>query len=164
MAVPTKASPMRSMILTLALLSPALGNVYYHGDNAEPWVHNVRKLVELGEFMQACKDVFVGDSSLSNNSYLMSDYAREIGELCARYPMDGGCPSGGFGSLPTFLQDLFFEPVVGRLMQGNGRPFPTQLLARLGDTGYIVSEESLPEIDSIRNDFCVKLQGSFGGR
>jgi hypothetical protein len=162
MVVPTKLSLMRSMILQLALLSPVLGKVHYNGDNAEPWVQNVRKLVESGDFMQVCRETFVGDSL--DHSYLMSDYAREVGDLCGRFEMDGGCPSGGFGGLPEFLQDTFFEPVISRVFQGSRMAIPTQSLMRLGDTGYIVSDKTATEVESIRNDFCVKLQGSFGGR
>jgi hypothetical protein len=163
MVVSTKASPLRSTIVHVALLTSVLGKEYHYGDNLEPWVRSVRKLVESGDFMQVCREVFVGDR-LTQQSYLMSDYAREVGELCSRFEMDGGCPSGGFSGLPEFLQDTFFEPVVGRIIQGTRTPFPTKSLMRLGDTGYIVSDKSATEVESIRNDFCVKLEGSFGGR
>jgi hypothetical protein len=164
MVVPTKFSPLRSMILQFALLTPILGKEYNYGDNSEAWVQQVRKLVDTGDFMQVCNQIFVGDERLTHHSYLMSDYAREVGDLCEMFEMDGGCPSGGFADLPRFLQNIFFEPIMGRIIQGNRVPFPTYSLMRLGDTGYIISDKSATEVESMRNDFCVKLQSSFGGK
>ena len=163
MVVSSKVSPMRSIVLPLALWTSVLGNAYHYDDNSEPWVQNVRKLAETGDFMQVCNQIFVGEESVKHHSYLMSDFSREIGELCGSFELDGGCPSGGFAGLPRFLQDAFFEPIVGRIIQGSRIPFPTKSLIMMGDTGYIVSDKSLAEVDSIRNDFCVNLQGSFGG-
>lgn len=163
-SVPTKMSSLRSIVLQITLWTSVLGKDYYYDDNSEAWVQNVRKLVNTGNFMQECNQIFVGDESLQHHSYLMSDFSREVEDLCSRFELDGGCPAGGFSGLPDFLQETFFQPIVGRILQGSRAPFPTKALIGLGDTGYIIPDRSMTEVDSIRNDFCVNLQGSFGGR
>lgn len=125
------------------------------------WKQEVRRLQDVGQFMQVCNQSFMSD--MNRNSYLMSDFANDVSQFCAQFATTkSNCPQGGFQSLETDFQDAFFRSAS----QHMGIPmnkFPVGALTSLGDTGYIFSEKTQPELDSMRNDLCVQMQTTFGG-
>jgi hypothetical protein len=127
----------------------------------EDWIQNVRKL-QAGQFMQVCNQVFMSD--LPRNSYLMSDFANDVGTFCTQFSTEKSiCPNGGFESLQVDFQDAFFRHASQHMGTPMAR-FPASALARLGDTGYIVSDKTLIELDVMKNDLCVQMQTAFGGK
>ena len=126
----------------------------------EDWIQNVRKL-QVGHFMQVCNGVFMREKP--RNSYLMSNFASDVGSFCSQFTTKkSSCPSGGFSNLQVDFQDAFFR-TASRHMGASMRRFPFSALTRLGDTGYIVSDRTAVELDAMKNDLCVQMQTAFGG-
>lgn len=153
-----------SLVLAVALRPPVvLGNNMKNNNNSESWMHKARALNQR-EFVQACDEVFLSPEHLRKNSYLMSDYAMEVTDLCLKFapdPEQGTCRKNGFGSLGATLQNTFFQHAAHHM----GREkLPISVLISMGDAGYIVSDKTSIELDSMRNDLCVGLHESFGGK
>ena len=152
------------MVLAVTLRSPVvLGNANVINDNTfESWVHKARALNQR-EFVEACDEVLLSPEHLRKNSYLMSDYAMEVTDLCLKFapdPEQGTCRKNSFGSLGATLQNTFFQHAAHHM----GREkLPISVLISMGDAGYIVSDKTSVELDSMRNDLCVGLHKSFGG-
>lgn len=126
----------------------------------EDWIENVRRL-QVGEFMQACNNAFMSD--MSHNSYLMSDFADDVSSFCARFATKKSiCPNSGFRGLQVDFQDAFFRSASQHMNVPMSR-FPVSALTTIGDTGYIFSEKTQPELDAMKNDLCVQMQTAFGG-
>ena len=127
----------------------------------EDWIQNVRKL-QAGQFMQVCNQVFMRD--MPRKSYLMSNFANDVGSFCSQFSTKkSSCPKGGFSNLQVDFQDAFFRH-ASQHMGSAMRRFPFSALTRLGDTGYIVSDRTVVELDVMKNDLCVQMQTAFGGK
>lgn len=126
----------------------------------EDWIEKVRRL-QVGEFMQACNNVFMSD--MSQNSYLMSDFANDVTSFCAQFATKKSiCPNSGFRGLQLDFQDAFFRSASQHMNVPMSR-FPVGALTTIGDTGYIFSQKTQPELDAMKNDLCVQMQTAFGG-
>jgi hypothetical protein len=126
----------------------------------EDWMEKVRRL-QGGEFMQICNQFFMSD--MSHNSYLMSDFAQDVTSFCSQFATRKSiCPNSGFRGLEKDFQDAFFRS-ASQQMGASMERFPLEALTSMGDTGYVFSEKSKPELDAMRNDLCVQMQTAFGG-
>lgn len=126
----------------------------------DDWIQNVRRL-QPPEFMQVCNQVFMRD--MPRRSYLMSNFATDIGSFCSQFSTKkSSCPNGGFQNLQLDFQDAFFRHAAVHAGTPMAR-FPFSALTRLGDTGYIVSDRTAVELDVMKNDLCVEMQTAFGG-
>jgi hypothetical protein len=148
---------MKAAIWQLALM-PSLFTSMVTAE--EDWMQKVRKL-QVGEFMQACNQVFMSD--MTANSYLMSDFANDVTVFCTQFATKKSiCPQSGFRSLELDFQDAFFRSASQHMGIPMNR-FPVGALTSLGDTGYIFSQKTKPELDSMKNDLCIQMQTAFGG-
>ena len=162
MILPGGKAPLHTLVLHLALWPCVLGAMSSSNNNEveENWMQKVRKL-QAGQFMSTCNQVMMG--SVQGNTYLMSDFANDVGNFCTRFSTNQEqCPGSGFRSLQINFQDAFFRHAA----QHMGRPmisFPMAALMQVGDTGYIISDKSQTELDAMKNDLCVEMQYAFGG-
>ena len=148
---------MKTVACYLVLCAVALATV---ANAEEDWIQNVRKL-QAGQFMQVCNQVFM--KSMPHNSYLMSNFASDVGSFCSQFSTKKSiCPHGGFSNLQVDFQDAFFRH-ASQHMGTVTRRFPSGALTRLGDTGYIVSDKTAIELDVMKSDLCVQMQAAFGG-
>ncbi|KAG7374453.1 hypothetical protein IV203_013548 [Nitzschia inconspicua] len=126
----------------------------------EDWMEKARRL-QVGDFMQVCNRVFMQD--MPRNSYLMSDFAHDVTDFCAQFATQkSSCPNSGFRGLQLDFQDAFFRSASQQMGIPMNR-FPVGALTSIGDTGYIFSQKTKPELDSMRNDLCIQMQTAFGG-
>jgi len=155
---------LKYMILTFALQplaavgSSMMKNIDASGNT---WVHRAL-LLDPNEFIQVCKQVFLRQEHLQKNSYLMSDYATEVSDLCqvfAPNPEQGTCRMNDFNSIGSSFQKTFFQHASNHM---DIEKLPINVLMSMGDAGYIVSDKSKVELNSMRNDLCVELHLSFG--
>lgn len=147
-------------VLTIALWPSILGNNEIDSDSSF-WIDSARKL-QTAEFMQLCDDVFMSPDHMQQQSYLMSDFADEVTNLCLKIapnPDQGTCQRSGFTSLNSSLQDAFFRHASQHMIK---KKMPTELMMQWGDAGYIVSDKSTIEQDVMRNDLCVEVHESIG--
>ena len=149
------------MVLTSIIWPGILGN--QENSNREmSWIDNARKL-KTSEFIQLCNDVFMSPDHMQRQSYLMSDFADEVTDLCLRIapnPDQGICNRKSFSSLKSSLQSAFFRHASQHMGK---KEMPIDLMMEWGDAGYIVSDKSAIEQDVMRNDLCVEVHESIGG-
>ena len=157
---------LKCMILTFALQPlAAVGSSMMKKNidaSGNTWVHRAL-LLDPNEFIQVCKQVFLRQEHLQKNSYLMSDYATEVSDLCqvfAPNPEQGTCRMNDFNSIGPSFQTTFFQHASNHM---DIEKLPINVLMSMGDAGYIVSDKSMVELNSMRNDLCVELHLSFGG-
>jgi hypothetical protein len=126
----------------------------------EDWMEKVRRM-QVGEFMTVCNQVFMSD--MPHNSYLMSDFANDVTSFCSQFATKKSiCPNTGFRGLPLDFQDAFFRSATQNMGISLDR-FPMEALTSMGNTGYIFSQKTQPELDAMRNDLCIQMQTAFGG-
>jgi hypothetical protein len=126
----------------------------------EDWMEKVRRL-QGSEFMQVCNQAFMSD--MQHNSYLMSDFAHDVTSFCSQFATKKSiCPDSGFRGLSLDFQNTFFQSASQQMGISMDR-FPIGALTSMGDTGYIFSQKTQPELDAMRNDLCVQMQSAFGG-
>lgn len=149
-----------SAVLTIALWPGILGK--NENDNSTAlWIKTARKL-QAHEFMEICGDVFMSPDHMQQHSYLMSDFADEVTNMCfkiAPNPDQGTCLGSGFGSLNSSLQNAFFRHAAQHMSK---KQMPIDLMMQWGDAGYIVSDKTSIEQDVMRNDLCVEVHESIG--
>mmetsp|Transcript_8882 Transcript_8882/g.21717 ORF Transcript_8882/g.21717 Transcript_8882/m.21717 type:complete len:564 (-) Transcript_8882:86-1777(-) len=149
-----------SVVLTTIIWPGILGKEA-NGNDATSWIENARKL-QTSEFIQLCIDVFMSPDHMQQQSYLMSDFADEVTNLCLRIapnPDQGTCKRNGFHSLKSSLKNAFFRHATQHMGE---KELPIDLMMELGDVGYIVSDKSAIEQDVMRNDLCVEVHESIG--
>jgi hypothetical protein len=148
---------MKITVMHLALMSTLLTAV---ATAKEDWMEKARSL-QVSEFMQVCNEVFMRD--MPGNSYLMSDFARDVTTFCTQFATSKSiCPNSGFQGLQSDFQDAFFRS-ASQQMGISMDKFPIAALTSMGDTGYIFSQKTQPELDAMRNDLCLQMQTAFGG-
>jgi hypothetical protein len=148
---------MKIVVWQLVLLNCVFGTMVTADDD---WIHEVRKL-QAGQFMQACNQAFMND--MSHDSYLMSDFAADVTKFCSEFSVErSSCPNNGFKGLQVDFQDAFFRH-ASQHMGSNLSRFPVSALMSIGDTGYIISDKTMIELDAMKNDLCVQMQTAFGG-
>lgn len=148
------------MVLVGALWPVALGKDAKI-DNSLSWIDAIRKL-EGGKFMPACLEAFMSPDHMQGNSYLMSDYADEVTNLCLKFapnPDQGTCKRKSFDSLDTAFQKAFFRHATQHMAK---KKLPMFALMSMGDAGYIVSDKTGIELKAMRNDLCVEVHTAFG--
>lgn len=149
---------MKHSVLQFAIFACAVATVAGAEDQ---WMEKVRKL-QVAQFMQVCNQVFMND--MPHSSYLMSDFSRDVGNFCGQFATKKSiCPNGGFRSLQLDFQDAFFRHASQHMGTTVNR-FPMSVFTSMGDTGYIVSDKTKPELDAMKNDLCIQMQTAFGGK
>lgn len=150
------------MVLTIALC-PGVHGSNVNNNDSDVWVDRARKL-QTREFMDICGEVFMSQDHMQQQSYLMSDFADEVTNLCLKFapnPDQGTCIRNGFGSLNPSFQNAFFRQASQHMGHQN---LPISALVAMGDAGYIVSDKTSIELETMKNDLCIEVHGSFGGR
>lgn len=125
------------------------------------WIERARQL-QTREFMQICSDVLMSPDHMKQQSYLMSDFADEVTNLClniAPNPDQGTCQRNDFSSLKSSLQNAFFRHATQHLGK---KEMPINLMMEWGDAGYVVSDKSAIEQEVMRNDLCGEVHESIG--
>jgi len=149
-----------SAMLTIALWPRILGN-NANSEDTTFWIESARKL-QTTEFMEVCGGVFMSPDHMQQQSYLMSDFADEVTNLCLNIAPNhdqGTCQRNGFGSLDSTLQNAFFRHAA---QQMGKKKMPINLMMEWGNAGYIVSDKTSIEQDVMRNDLCVEVHESIG--
>lgn len=149
-------------VLTLALRQGVLGKKESK-NTASIWVERARRL-NTNEFMKICGDVFMSPDHMQQHSYLMSDFADEVSNLCVKlapHSDQGTCQKEAFVSLDSSLQQAFFRHASQHM--GN-KTMPIEMMLEWGNAGYIVSDKTAIEQDVMRNDLCVEVHESIGGK
>ena len=152
---------LQCMVLVGVLWPMVLGNDAKN-NNSVSWIDRIRKLEE-GKFMPTCLEAFMSPDHMQGNSYLMSDYADEVTNLCLKFapnPDQGTCNKKGFDSLDTAFQTAFFRHATQHMAK---KKLPMFALMSMGDAGYIVSDKTGVELETMRNDLCVEVHAAFGG-
>jgi len=147
-------------VLTIAL-SPGILAKSDNTNDTKLWIESARRL-QANEFMELCGDVFMSPDHMQQQSYLMSDFADEISNLCLKIAPNsdqGTCQKNDFGNLDSSLQNAFFRN-AGQHM-GN-KKMPIDMMMEWGDAGYVVSDKSAIEQNVMRNDLCVEVHESIG--
>ncbi|MGK3738241.1 MAG: hypothetical protein ACI90V_005088 [Bacillariaceae sp.] len=162
MIFPNSKALLQCAVLTVALWPTVVLGSNENDNNSESWVHRVRGLQER-EFQQVCNEVFLSEDHLQKTSYFMSDYAEEVTDLCLKFAPNsdqGTCRENSFGSLGASFQNAFFTHAAHQLGRDK---LPISALMSMGNVGYIVSDKTALELNTMRNDLCVELHGSIGG-
>lgn len=149
-------------VLTISLRPGVLGNDE-NKDNASTWIESARKL-QNDKFLEVCDKVFLSPDHVQQHSYLMSDFAAEVTNLChkiAPNPDQGTCQKHGFHSLDPSLQTAFFRHAAQHM---GDKVMPIEMMKNWGNAGYIISNKMAIEKDVMRNDLCVEVRDSIGGR
>ncbi len=147
--------------LTLAL-RPGVLATNKAKENASIWMQSARKL-QHDEFLKICGDVFMSPDHMQQHSYLMSDFADEITNLCLKIapnPDQGTCQKDAFNTLDPSLQSAFFRHAAQHM---GDKIMPIELMVEWGDAGYIISNKTAIEQEVMRNDLCVEVRESIGG-
>lgn len=132
-------------------------------ENAPTWIENARKL-QGDQFLNICGDVFMTIDHMQQHSYLMSDFADEVSNLCLKIapePDQGTCQKSDFSSLDISLQTAFFRHASQHM---GSKMMPMEMVIAWGDAGYIVSNKTSIELEMMKNDLCVEIRKSIGGR
>lgn len=161
MIFPNSKALLQCAVLTVALWPTVVLGSNENDNNSESWVHRVRGLQER-EFQQVCNEVFLSEDHLQKTSYFMSDYAEEVTDLCLKFAPNsdqGTCRENSFGSLGASFQNAFFTHAAHQLGRDK---LPISALMSMGNVGYIVSDKTALELNTMRNDLCVELHGSIG--
>ena len=147
-----------SSLLMIATWQGAIGE----NEHENLWIERARKL-QTSEFMKLCSDVFLSPDHTQQRSYLMSDFADEVTNLCLKIapnPDQGTCQRNGFRSLESSLQNAFFRHATYHMGK---KEMPINMMMEWGDAGYIVSDKSAIEQEVMRNDLCAEVHESIGG-
>ena len=164
MIFPNSKALLQCAVLTVALWpTVVLGSNNENNNHSESWVHRARGLQER-EFQQICNEVFLSEDHLQKTSYFMSDYAEEVTDLCLKFAPNsdqGTCRENSFGSLSAGFQNAFFTHAAHQM--GKDKSLPISAIMAMGNVGYIVSDKTSLELNTMRNDLCVEVHGSFGG-
>jgi len=130
-------------------------------DDASTWIESARKL-QADHFLKICGDVFMSPDHMQQQSYLMSDFADEVSNLCLKIapePDQGTCQKNDFNSLDASLQTAFFRHAAQHM---GSKMMPMETVMAWGDAGYIISNKTAIEQEMMRNDLCVEIRGSIG--
>jgi len=125
------------------------------------WIKSAREL-KTAEFLNVCGEVFMSPDHLQQQSYLMSDFADEVTNLCLKIapnPDQGVCQTTDFNNLDSALQNAFFRHAAQHM---SNKKMPVEMMMKWGDAGYIVSDKTAIEQDVMRNDLCVEVRESIG--
>ena len=155
-------APLLGAVLASVLWSGVLG-IHMGNDDRTSWLQSARRL-QTDKFMQVCGDVFMSPDHMQQHSYLMSDFADEVTNLCLKIapnPDQGICQRNGFNNLDSSLQNAFFRHAAQHMGR---KQMPISMMMEWGNAGYIVSDKTAIEQEVMRNDLCVEVHESIGGK
>lgn len=108
------------------------------------------------EYFQNCENLFLSDSVVGDGLISQKDFASTFDTLCSRYSTGGSCKTFGFNSLASNLQTTFFEAVCSTMEDSMACASNLRSLNSM-DFGYIVSSETMPQVQMRVETFCLEL-------
>jgi hypothetical protein len=108
------------------------------------------------QYLSACENTLLGASIIDDGLISQQDFATAFNDFCSKFSPGADCPQGRFRALPQSVQYLFFEAVCETM------PLPEQCAQRLSSLnsmpfGYIVSDETVPEVQLQVEKLCIDM-------